>query len=71
MGEPQKHVHTYQPRQPEDTVLYQVVSEHVETFIAQRESDEKRRPEFIIKKLRGFLRCGVLQYGIADATIFV
>jgi hypothetical protein len=63
MGEPQKYVHTYQTRQPEDTVLYEVLAEHVETFIAQRETDGKGLPEFVVKELRGYLRCGILQYG--------
>lgn len=63
MGEPQKHVHTYQARQPEDTALYKVLAEHIETFIAQREMDGKGLPEFVVKELRGFLRCGILQYG--------
>jgi len=63
MGEPQKHVYTYQTRQPDNTVLYQVLAGHIETFISQRESDGKRLPEFVIKELRGYLRCGILQYG--------
>ncbi|MBM4251980.1 MAG: hypothetical protein FJ146_08415, partial [Deltaproteobacteria bacterium] len=63
MGEAQKQVHTYQARQPEDTVLCEVLAEHVETFIAQRETDGKGLPEFVVKELRGYLRCGVLQYG--------
>lgn len=63
MGEPQKHVHTYQARQPESTVLYKVLAEHIETFIAQRETDGKGLPEFVVKELREYLRCGVLQYG--------
>jgi len=63
MGEPQKQVHTYQARQTEDNVLYEVLAEHVETFIAQRETDGKGLPEFVVKELRGYLRCGVLQYG--------
>jgi hypothetical protein len=63
MGEPQRHVHTYQARQPEGTVLYKVLAEHIETFIAQRETDGKGLPEFVVKELRGYLRCGILQYG--------
>ena len=64
MGELQKHGHPhYQQRQPEETVLYQVLAEHLETFIAQREMDGKGLPKFVIKELRGFLRCGVIQYG--------
>ncbi|MFW7379341.1 MAG: transposase zinc-binding domain-containing protein [Oligoflexus sp.] len=63
MGEPQKHVYTYQSRQPEETVIYKVLVEHIETFIAQREADSKGLPEFVAGELRGFLRCGILQYG--------
>jgi hypothetical protein len=53
----------YEPRLSEETVLYKVLAEHIETFIAQRELDGKGLPEFVVKELWGFLLCGVLQYG--------
>jgi hypothetical protein len=64
MGEPQKSVHTYQARQSADTVLYKVLGDHIETFVAQRQLDGKGLPAFVVKELRGFLRCGVLQYSL-------
>lgn len=63
MGQPQTHSPTYQPRHPGDTILYKVLADHIETFIAQRQGDGKELPKFVAKELREFLRCGLLQYG--------
>ena len=35
----------YGPRQPESTVLYRVLQEHLETFIARTEASDRARAE--------------------------
>src|SRR5690606_29182946 len=54
---------SYSRRRPETTLLYQTVADHLETFIAQRESDGKGLPPHVIEEFRAYLRCGQLHYG--------
>jgi hypothetical protein len=54
----------YVPRRPTDTVLYRVVRDHLETFLAHaRESYARPLPQYVEQELRGYLRCGVFSYG--------
>ena len=55
--------YTYRRRQPEETVLYKTVAAHVETFIADRETEGHPVPQRVAKELRNYLTCGILQYG--------
>jgi len=52
-------------REPEKTVLYQVLQRHLETFIARAEADDRRSglPRFVVAELRAFLDCGLLSKG--------
>jgi Transposase zinc-binding domain len=58
---------TYEPRRAADSVLYQVVRDHYETFVAQTAAfrDGEGLPTFIDEEFRGFLRCGWLAGGFA------
>ncbi len=57
------HVH-YERRRPEETILYQLVQEHVETFFAQVETETgSRLPDFVKDEFEAFLECGVLAHG--------
>ena len=59
---------TYRRRRPERGVLHRVVSEYVETFLADRRAadpDGQGVPRFIEKGLRAFVRCGQLAHGFA------
>jgi hypothetical protein len=48
-------------RRPEDTVLYQLVQEHLETFLAQVELETGAGlPEFLKEEFDAFLDCGIL-----------
>ena len=62
--------YTYKRHEPEKTLLYQTMAEHLESWLAKRQADSSRTPlpEFVTKELRGFLRCGVLQYGFVMAN---
>ncbi|MBI4241781.1 MAG: IS91 family transposase, partial [Candidatus Rokubacteria bacterium] len=57
----------YQPRAPEQGVLYTIVREHLETFL--REAAERAEgaglPHFVEQEFRDFLTCGVLAHGFA------
>ncbi len=54
----------YRRRRPETTVLYQVLQEHLETFLARAGEDSQTNwPSFVQDELRAFLDCGVLARG--------
>ena len=54
----------YQRRRPEETTLYQVVQEHLETFLAQVEAETGASlPGFVKDELDAFLECGILAHG--------
>ena len=58
-----RRVH-YERRCPEDTVLYQLVQEHLETFLAQVELETgSGLPEFVKEEFDAFLDCGILARG--------
>jgi hypothetical protein len=46
-------------------VLYRVLQEHLESFLARTEADETREPlpRFVVRELRAFLECGILAHG--------
>ena len=58
---------TYVRRRPEDTVLHQVVREHLETFLAEAHlrGGGEGLPRFVERELREFLGCGDLTRGFA------
>ena len=52
---------SYERRRPEETVLYQLVQEHVETFFAQVEAETGAGlPVFVKEEFEAFLACGIL-----------
>ena len=53
----------YQPRDPEDSPLYQVVAGHLETFLANQRQRERYVPAFVEGEFRSFLDCGLLCRG--------
>ena len=54
----------YERRRPEETTLYQVVQEHLETFLAQVEAETGASlPEFVKDEFDAFLECGILAHG--------
>ncbi len=54
----------YKRRRPEETTLYQVVQEHVETFFAQVEHETGAGlPQFIKDEFAAFLECGISAHG--------
>lgn len=59
---------TYERHQPEDTVLYKIVQQNLETFLrlVQTECD-RSLPDFVEKEFREYLRCGILAHGFVRA----
>ena len=58
----------YHRRDPEQTVLYQVVRENLETFLeyADARSPEGRSlPRYVRNAFRRYLECGILAHGFA------
>ena len=54
----------YERRRPEDTVLYQLVQEHLETFLTQVELETgSGLPDFVKDEFNAFLECGILAHG--------
>jgi len=64
MGPPSS---AYAPKAPAQSVLYQVVHDHFETFRAEaaRAHDRDGLPRFVEEEFRSFLRCGFLAGGFA------
>jgi hypothetical protein len=53
----------YIPRKPEQTVLYRVVAEQLETFLACRQESQRPVPRFVEREFREFLTCGIAEHG--------
>ena len=51
----------YRPRQPHETVLWQIVSEHLQSMLAEaalRSEDGRGYPRFVQREFRRYLECG-------------
>jgi ribosomal protein S27E len=56
--------HTYQRHKPEETALYKIVQENLETFLAMvRAETGQPLPDFVEKEFYEYLKCGVLAHG--------
>jgi hypothetical protein len=58
-------VATYAPRDPSHTVLYHVIAEHLETFLASLADDPEATglPAYVQQEFYDYLRCGILAHG--------
>lgn len=58
------HAGVYERHEPEQTVLYRIVSEHLEAFLANaREHYARPLPRYVVREMRGYLDCGILSNG--------
>ena len=63
----------YRRRQPEDSVLYRVMQEHLSTFLAMADARAEidpsgsGLPRYVRRELDGFLSCGILARGFVRA----
>src|SRR5262252_4154359 len=58
-------VATYAPRDPSGTVLYHVIAEHLETFLAALADDPEATglPAYVQREFYDYLQCGILAHG--------
>src|SRR2546430_3088676 len=56
---------TYEPRDPSSTVLYKVIADHLETFLASCETDPdaKGLPAYVQREFYDYLQGGILAHG--------
>src|SRR5882724_6302871 len=56
---------SYEPHDPSTTVLYRVVADHLETFLASLDADPdaKGLPAYVERELYDYLQCSVLAHG--------
>jgi hypothetical protein len=60
----------YRRRRPEQTALYQVIQQHLKTWLALAREDDwdgRRVPAYVEREFRRYLACGILSYGFAQA----
>ena len=53
----------YSRREPDKSLLYQVVRDNWETFKSKRELEGRFLPEYVIREFEAYLKCGLPQYG--------
>jgi hypothetical protein len=54
----------YAPRRPTETVLYSLVRQHLESFLAYaREQYDGGLPRYVEQELRAYLKCGLFSEG--------
>jgi hypothetical protein len=61
---------TYARRRPEQTVLYRLVQQHLETYLAlacEGDGDGHAVPGYVERELQRYLECGILAYGFCRA----
>jgi hypothetical protein len=55
---------TYERHRPEESLLYKIIAENLETFLAQVQREAGHPlPDFVEKEFREYLKCGILAYG--------
>lgn len=59
---------SYKRHEPQQTLLYQVVSEQLEPFLAAARAEGRGLPRYVETELRQYLECGVLEHGFARAV---
>ncbi len=58
----------YRQHDPRETVLYGLVAEHLEPFLAEvREQHERGLPDYVEQELRAYLECGIHAFGFGRA----
>lgn len=57
------HLHPYTARRPAETILYAIVRDHIEAFLAHaRENYECSLPRYVEQAFRVYLTCGVFAH---------
>ncbi|MBP9706552.1 MAG: transposase zinc-binding domain-containing protein [Oligoflexales bacterium] len=53
----------YTQRRPELTPCYKIIQNHLDTFIANRESEARPLPGYVLQEFDAYLKCGIHAYG--------
>ena len=53
----------YSRRKPENTALYQIIQNNLQSFIEARNLEGRPLPAYVISEFEAFLKCGILSYG--------
>ncbi len=56
---------TYARREPEKSVLHELLSDYLETFLEELAREGRYLPQYVVQELRRFLPCGLLSEGFA------
>jgi hypothetical protein len=66
-------VATYEARDPSRTILYKVIAEHLETFLASLDADPaaKGLPAYVQREFYDYLQCGILAHSRGYAPLEV
>ena len=54
---------SYEQRNPAATQLYKVISENLNSFLAERSEEGRNLPKFIVREFESYLRCGIYAHG--------
>jgi hypothetical protein len=57
----------YARHQPEKTLLYQVVLEHLSTFLSEMAATGRALPRYVVAAFEAYLACGILACGFSRA----
>lgn len=58
----------YEQHRPEQTVLYRIIAEHLETYLRHvSEQHERGLPKYVENDLRAYLQCGIHAHGFLRA----
>jgi ribosomal protein S27E len=61
---PASHSIHYERRRPEETTLYRLIQEHLETFLAQAQAQTgSALLQFVQVEFDAYLKCGILAHG--------
>ena len=63
MGLPATKSYEYERRRPEETPLYEILRTELNTFVSEREIENRSLPDYVTEEFEEFLRCGLPQYG--------
>jgi hypothetical protein len=53
----------YEARRPGESILYQTLNDHLDTFIYERERELCPLSKYVREELEAYLRCGIHHYG--------
>ncbi len=57
---PHTKARPYCRHEPEKQPLYQVLAQHLETFLERTRTADHKLPDYVEQELRAYLRCGIL-----------